>query len=474
MPIVRLGWPVAIAMLLVMVSFALSLAYSHLRLRPVGEHVLDVIDNAAPSIDRLSGAHTELGRFGLAVTEYVLRPANARGVTRQDVAAARQAFAVQFDAYKQLPMFPGEAEAVAALERDLDLTDQAMNRVLDGADRRSSAAEVELHESFYPLLFKLRVGLAGLMAINTRNARISAESTLRATQEATFLATILGVSSLVVALAATLLVLRVLRGRARLMHEHAELLAARANELEAFSGRVAHDLKNPLGALALRVLSTGRRPELSPALHDDLDRMTRQIERMDRIIDGLLEFARAGANPQPDARADLGEALDEVVWELRPAADAAGAELRLEIVPMQLACAKAALTSILSNLLGNAVKHITLGKQTPRRIIVRAKDRGGWARIEVEDNGPGLPPGSEQRAFEPFGRLMPESNLPGIGLGLATVKKMVEAYGGEVGVESRPNYGSTFWFELPKAAIAERPLYDDAGRSEREPPRPSA
>src|SRR5204862_7707427 len=126
------------------------------------------------------------------------------------------------------------------------------------------------------------------------------------------------------------------------------LLAARANELEAFAGRVAHDLKTPLGALALRVPSTGRRADLSPALHDELDRMSRQIDRMDRIIDGLLEFARAGANPQPGAHADLGEALDEVAWELRPAADAAGAELRIETVPMQLACAQSALASILS------------------------------------------------------------------------------------------------------------------------------
>jgi len=243
MPIVRLGWPVAIAMLLIMVSFALSLAYSHLRLRPVGEHVLDVIDNAAPSIDRLSAAHTELGRFGLGVTEYVLRPAHSRSTTRQDVVAARRAFAAQFDAYKQLPLFPGEAEAVAALERDLGLADESMNRALDGADRRSPAAEVELHESFYPLLFKLRVGLAELMAINTRNARISAESTLRATREATFLATVLGVSSLVLAIAAMLLVLRVLRGRARLMGRE----ACRAPAARALLGsaRAQHPEESP-------------------------------------------------------------------------------------------------------------------------------------------------------------------------------------------------------------------------------------
>lgn len=474
MPIVRLGWPVAIAMVPVVVSFALSLAYSHLRLRPVSEQVVDVIDNAAPSIARLSTAHTELSRFGIGVAEYALRPVRDRGVTRRDIASARQAFAAHFAAYKQLPVFPGEADAVAAFERDLAQLDDAANQVLDGADRRSPAAERELHRSFYPRLFKLEMGLAGLKAINARYARISAQSTLRATREANFLAMVLGVSSLIVAVVAMVFMVRVLRGRARLMQEHAELLAARANELEAFAGRVAHDLKNPLGALALRVLSTGKRPELNPAVHDDLDRMIRQIDRMHRTIDGLLEFARAGAYPRHDARADLGEVLDEVASELRPAAEAAGAELRLETAPVQLACAKAALNSILSNLLGNAVKHIALGKQTPRRIIVRVKDRGSCARVEVEDNGPGLPPGSEQRAFEPFRRLMPESDLPGIGLGLATVKKIVEAYGGQVGVESRSNHGSTFWFELPKPAIEERVLPDVIGRSEREPPRPSA
>jgi len=74
-------------------------------------------------------------------------------------------------------------------------------------------------------------------------------------------------------------------------------------------------------------------------------------------------------------------------------------------------------------------------------------------RVEVADTGPGLPPGSEQLVFEPF-RRAGNSHLPGLGIGLATVKRIVEAYGGRLGVWSTPGRGSTFWFELPEAAAA--------------------
>jgi signal transduction histidine kinase len=116
----------------------------------------------------------------------------------------------------------------------------------------------------------------------------------------------------------------------------------------------------------------------------------------------------------------------------------------------QLACSPAALTSVLSNLLCNAVKYIGDGKRTPRRISIHVKDHDELTRIEVEDTGPGLPPGSERIIFEPFRRLT-NTNQPGIGLGLATVKKIVEAYKGRVGVVSTWGCGSTFWFEIPKA-----------------------
>ena len=233
--------------------------------------------------------------------------------------------------------------------------------------------------------------------------------------------------------------------------DHGRLLAERATELEAFAGRVAHDLKGSLGSMALLVQLAKRRRGDDQKLSVDLERLTNQAQRMGKIIDGLLAFARAGANPPPGACADLRDILDEVASEVRFAADAANTELRIAPIPaVRLACTPAALTSVLSNLLGNAVKYIGEGKQIPRQISIHVESRDELARIEVQDTGPGLPPGSERIIFEPFRRLT-ETNQPGIGLGLATVKKIVEAYKGRVGVVSTYGCGSTFWFEIPKA-----------------------
>jgi len=101
-------------------------------------------------------------------------------------------------------------------------------------------------------------------------------------------------------------------------------------------------------------------------------------------------------------------------------------------------------------LIGNAVKYLEDGRHGALAIAVHVIVRGSVARIEVEDTGPGLPPDAEQRVFEPFQRL--STGKPGIGLGLATVKKIVEAYLGRVGVHSALGQGTTFWFELPVAA----------------------
>ena len=101
------------------------------------------------------------------------------------------------------------------------------------------------------------------------------------------------------------------------------------------------------------------------------------------------------------------------------------------------------LTQALINLLHNAAVHTP--ESSPVDLRVRAS-RGGWL-FEVEDRGPGVPPGSEEDLIRPFRR--GSTAVPGTGLGLAIVRGVAEAHGGWAGVWNRPGFGATFWMEIP-------------------------
>jgi signal transduction histidine kinase len=104
--------------------------------------------------------------------------------------------------------------------------------------------------------------------------------------------------------------------------------------------------------------------------------------------------------------------------------------------------------SLITNLVRNAIKY--MGDASVRRIDVRVSDNLSRWRVEVADTGPGIPLDHQQRIFEPYVQIV--RGGAGIGLGLATVDRLVRAHGGAVGLSSRPGAGACFWFELPKAA----------------------
>jgi len=390
---IRPARAVAIAILMVAVSFAISLAYSHFRLQPVSQQALAVVKLTAGA-EHLSAVRTELTRLGMYVSDYVARTGDGRMTSRAEISDSHRQLTVALGAYRALPDLPGETELLTELDSDLALLDESTRSALDESEAgHLTAAKRVLHEAFHPRLHKASEDVGKLKTLNAKYANAAAESTLHAKGDAMSIATALGSTSPAVAIVATVLVLQLLRGRAQPMNAHVQLLAARATELEAFAGRVTHDLKNPLGAVALQVLAAGSGRGLDPELLDQLEEVSRQVERMDQIIAGPLEFARAGANPSKGARADPGHILNEVISEVRLAAEAVNAELRVDPLPStRLACTRGALTSVLSNLLGNAVKYILEGMDVPRRIIVRVRDRGDTTTTEIEDNGPGLPP----------------------------------------------------------------------------------
>src|SRR2546425_444560 len=194
--------------------------------------------------------------------------------------------------------------------------------------------------------------------------------------------------------------------------------------------------------------------ERSPAQSGEaLQRAQSSLSRVRRIVDGLLEFARAGARPEVGARADLRVVAAGLLDELGPFAAQRHAALRFEDMPdCAVACSPGVLLSLLGNLLRNGLKY--LGNAEVREVSLRVRPRRGRVLFEVEDTGPGIPPALGERIFEPYVR-GPNTGAPGIGLGLATVKRLVVSHGGSLGVRTGANGGALFWFELDEALPAE-------------------
>jgi signal transduction histidine kinase len=170
-----------------------------------------------------------------------------------------------------------------------------------------------------------------------------------------------------------------------------------------------------------------------------------------QLIDGLLVFATAGGYIVPgekrERKANVREILDGVVEDAHLEAEAKGTQLTCERPDPSLAvaCSPGVLISIVTNLVSNALKFV--GDAPVRRISITAEQVRNDVRFEVSDTGPGLAPELREKVFQP--QVRGTSSQPGFGLGLATVRRLVEVHGGAVGVETNPDGGCRFWVCLP-------------------------
>ncbi len=234
----------------------------------------------------------------------------------------------------------------------------------------------------------------------------------------------------------------------RRLEETRQLLGVSDERLAAFAGQISHDLKNPLTAILMsldlaqeRIASDGHAANAVPLL----TQAARGAGRMQTMMSELLTFARGGAAPELQP-VDLAAVMAEVQDDL--GASLGEATLVVDELPTVSADPRQ-LRAVLQNLVSNAVKFTRNGVRPV--VFVRAVDiPRGW-RVEVADNGRGIPEGDRVRVFEPMVRLDP--SLPGTGIGLATCRRAVEAHGGQIGVDPAPGGGALVWFELPKPSV---------------------
>ncbi len=218
-------------------------------------------------------------------------------------------------------------------------------------------------------------------------------------------------------------------------------------ELEAFGSAVSHDLKAPLRAIQgfSRILDESAGERLDDEGRDYLRRIVAASTRMGELVDDLLELSRLAYGTLGRQRIDIGALAAGVLRDLAAKEPLRG--VTTEVATDLIAQADPRLTRILlENLLGNAWK-FTRDAATPRIDVDRLETPRGHA-FRVRDNGAGFDPAYASKLFVPFQRLHATSEFPGTGIGLATVKRVVDRHGGAVWAESSPGAGASFYFTL--------------------------
>lgn len=209
-----------------------------------------------------------------------------------------------------------------------------------------------------------------------------------------------------------------------------ELRQANTN-LEEFTYVASHDLRSPLRGIADLVewIAEDLGDAELPAVRRNLDRVSQRIQRMDRLMDELLSYARAGRAATEFSTIDL-DTLVRGILDMQPLR--AGLVLTLDLAVEPFQATRTPLETALRNLLANAAKHHDREHGT---VQVQARHVDSWCEISITDDGPGVAPAAQQRIFKLF-QTATAAERGGSGIGLALTKRVVEVHGGSVTLRS--------------------------------------
>ncbi len=228
-----------------------------------------------------------------------------------------------------------------------------------------------------------------------------------------------------------------------------ESLARINAELESFAYVTSHDLKAPLRGIATiaQWLKDDYADKLDEGGRDQLDLMQQRVQRMNDLIEGILQYSRVGRVDEKVEMVDVKKAIDESAALLmlpKSANISVNGEFPLIEINSTL------LLQVLDNLLSNAHKY-----GAKKNCEIRVEGRSipeGW-EVSVADNGKGIAVKDQEKIFEMFQTLESGPDMQSTGVGLAIVKKIIQGIGGNVWVESEPEKGATFFFTIPAEII---------------------
>jgi signal transduction histidine kinase len=251
------------------------------------------------------------------------------------------------------------------------------------------------------------------------------------------------------------------------LHQRTEELGRKNEEVEAFVYIVSHDLRAPLvnlqgfarelrmncEALAERLAGAPLPPEQAAKIRELTDHeiptslrfISASSDKFEKLINALLQLSRSGRRELAIEPLDMRALVKATLDSLMRLVDESGAEVVIDRLPPAHGDATA-IGQVWSNLLTNALRYLQPGRKG--KIFIRGESHDGFCRYHVQDNGVGMAPAAQHRLFQVFQRMRPDL-AEGEGIGLATVKRIVERHGGHIWAESAEGVGTTFTFSLP-------------------------
>ena len=364
----------------------------------------------------------------------------------------------------RLSGMPLDRAALAAIAGQIAADARAYDPIANGPGERSEWSTLQLlfgrlqqdraaPSSIAPLARAIEQSIARLIEINQRAARDHQAAIVALHRHGLFADAVIGAVTLGLAIAVGLALSRSLRRQGQLARMRVAAVAERSRELEAFAGRVAHDLRGPLGPMlgyAEVLLEPGADV---PAV---AIRIRRAADRLAGLIEALLALSVAGRLPA--GRGDVAAAVREVLDDLSP--ELCDAEVKLAVADCATACAPVVLAQLVRNVVSNAIKYRGADRRLVVQIDARRYAQGSGAsaspaaahiELVVTDNGVGMTGEAVAHAFDPFYRASATRGIPGHGLGLAIVKRTLDAMGGDCQLASTPNQGTRVTLHLPAA-----------------------
>jgi signal transduction histidine kinase len=219
-------------------------------------------------------------------------------------------------------------------------------------------------------------------------------------------------------------------------------LEARNQELDSFVHIVSHDLKAPLRAVSnlSQWIEEDLAESLTPANQQQMNLLRERLGRMSATIDGLLDYARIGRSEESIEPVAVAELIAQTIDSLAPPPT-----FSISIAPNlpTLNTKRLFLSQVFANLIGNGIKH---HDRSDGSIQISCQECGDFYEFGIADDGPGIAPENHDKVFAIFQAVNPQNSPDSTGIGLAIVKKIIEAEGGTIRLESELGHGTTFYF----------------------------